>query len=48
MSILRAILKQYLPLGLFNGLANVALTIIFDRIPQEYAHRIQKLRGIKR
>ncbi len=30
--ILRAVLNQYLALGLFNGLALVALAIIFDRI----------------
>ena len=32
--ILRAISNQYLALGLFNGLAIVALAIIFDRITQ--------------
>ena len=46
--ILRAVLNQYLALGLFNGLAIVALAIIFDRIAQEYGRRIQKHRGIKR
>ena len=46
--ILRAISNQYLALGLFNGLAIVALGIIFDRITQEYGRRIQKHRGIKR
>jgi len=46
--ILRAISNQYLALGLFNGLAIVALAIIFDRITQEYGRRIQKHRGIKR
>ena len=46
--ILRAISNQYLALGLFNGLAIVALAIIFDRIAQEYGRRIQKHRGIKR
>ena len=44
--ILRAISNQYLALGLFNGLAIVALAIIFDRITQEYGRRIQKHRGI--
>ena len=43
--ILRAISNQYLALGLFNGLAIVALAIIFDRITQEYGRRIQKHRG---
>ena len=33
--ILRAVLNQYLALGLFNGLAIVALAIIFDRAAQE-------------
>ena len=46
--ILRAISNQYLALGLFNGLAIVALAIIFDRITQEYGRRIQKHRGIKK
>ena len=46
--ILRAISNQYLALGLFNGLAIVALAIIFDRIAQEYGRRIQKHRGLKR
>ena len=46
--ILRAVLNQYLALGLFNGLAIVALAIIFDRAAQEYGKRIQKHRGIKR
>ena len=45
MPILRAISNQYLALGLFNGLAIVALAIIFDRITQEYGRRIQKHRG---
>jgi glycine betaine/proline transport system permease protein len=43
--ILRAISNQYLALGLMNGLAIVALAIIFDRITQEYGRRIQKHRG---
>ena len=46
--ILRAVLNQYLALGLFNGLAIVALAIILDRAAQEYGRRIQKHRGIKR
>ena len=46
--ILRAVMNQYLALGLFNGLAIVAIAIIFDRISQEYCRRIQKHRGLKR
>ena len=46
--ILRAISNQYLALGLMNGLAIVALAIIFDRITQEYGRRIQKHRGEKK
>ena len=45
---LRAISNQYLALGLFNGLAIVALAIIFDRITQRYGTRIQKHRGQKK
>ena len=45
--ILRAISNQYLALGLLNGLAIVALAIIFDRITQRYGTRIQKHRGQK-
>jgi len=46
--ILRAISNQYLALGLLNGLAIVALAIIFDRITQEYGRRIQKHHGQKK
>jgi glycine betaine/proline transport system permease protein len=46
--ILRAISNQYLALGLFNGLAIVALAIIFDRITQKYGQRMQKHRGQKK
>jgi len=46
--ILRAISNQYLAIGLLNGLAIVALAIIFDRITQEYGRRIQKHRGQKK
>jgi len=46
--ILRAISNQYLALGLLNGLAIVALAIIFDRITQEYGRRIQKHRSGKK
>jgi len=46
--LVRAISNQYLALGLLNGLAIVALAIIFDRITQEYGRRIQKHRGQKK
>ncbi len=46
--ILRAVMNQYLALGMFNGLAIVAIAIIFDRISQEYGRRIQKHRGLKK
>ena len=39
--VLRAISNQYLALGLLNGLAIVALAIIFDRVSQEYGRRLQ-------
>ncbi len=42
--VLRSISNQYLALGLMNGLAIVALAIIFDRISQEYGQRLQKHR----
>jgi len=42
--VLRAISNQYLALGLMNGLAIVALAIIFDRVSQSYGARIQKHR----
>ena len=40
----RAIANQYLALGVFNGLAIVALAIIFDRVSQAYGKRLQKHR----
>ena len=40
--VLKSITNQYFTLGLFNGLAIVALAIIFDRISQAYARRTQK------
>lgn len=44
--VLRSIQNQYFTLGLFNGLAIVALAIIFDRVSQAYARRTQDyLRG---
>ncbi|OIP82473.1 MAG: ABC transporter permease [Rhodobacterales bacterium CG2_30_65_12] len=43
--VLRAISNQYLALGLMNGLAIVALAIIFDRVSQSYGKRLQAYRG---
>ncbi|MGY9060289.1 MAG: ABC transporter permease [Candidatus Puniceispirillales bacterium] len=40
--VLQAIQNQYLALGLMNGLAIVALAIIFDRVLQGYGKRVQK------
>ena len=42
--VLRAVSNQYLALGLMNGLAIVALAVIFDRVSQEYGKRLQKHR----
>ena len=42
--VLRAISNQYLALGVMNGLAIVALAIIFDRILQRYGQRLQRHR----
>ena len=42
--VLRSISNQYLALGLMNGLAIVALAIIFDRISQRYGERLQRHR----
>ena len=42
--VLRAISNQYLALGLMNGLAIVALAIIFDRISQNFGKRLQRHR----
>lgn len=43
--VLKAITNQYFSMGLFNGLAIVAIAIIFDRVSQAYGLRIQKHRG---
>jgi len=43
--VLRAVSNQYLALGMMNGLAIVALAIIFDRISQHFGRRLQKHRG---
>ena len=42
--VLKAITNQYFSLGLLNGLAIVAIAIIFDRVSQSYGLRIQKHR----
>jgi len=42
--VLRAVSNQYLALGLMNGLAIVALAVIFDRVSQQYGKRLQKHR----
>ena len=39
--VLRSITNQYFTLGLLNGLAIVALAIIFDRVSQAYGKRLQ-------
>ncbi|MBU2965034.1 proline/glycine betaine ABC transporter permease [Amphritea sp. 2_MG-2023] len=40
--VLKSITNQYFTLGLLNGLAIVALAIIFDRVSQAYAKRSQR------
>ena len=42
--VLKAITNQYFSLGLLNGLAIVAIAIIFDRVSQRYGLRLQKYR----
>jgi len=42
--VLRAISNQYLALGVMNGLAIVALAIIFDRVSQSFGQRLQRHR----
>ena len=44
--VLKAVTNQYFALGLFNGLAIVALAIVFDRITQAYGRRLQSFRQI--
>ena len=41
MPVLQSVQNQYLTLGLMNGLAIVALAIIFDRVSQRYGQRLQ-------
>lgn len=43
-SVLRAVSNQYLALGVMNGLAIVAIAIIFDRVSQAFGKRLQKHR----
>ena len=43
--VLKSITNQYFTLGLLNGLAIVALAIMFDRVSQSYAKRAQKHLG---
>ena len=40
--VLKSITNQYFTLGLLNGLAIVALAIMFDRVSQSYAKRTQR------
>lgn len=40
--VLKSITNQYFTVGLLNGLAIVALAIIFDRVSQSYAKRTQR------
>ena len=42
--VLKAITNQYFSLGLLNGLAIVAIAIIFDRVSQRYGLRLQRHR----
>ena len=42
--VLQAVSNQYLALGLMNGLAIVAIAIIFDRVSQKYGQRLQSYR----
>ena len=42
--VLQSISNQYLALGLMNGLAIVALAIIFDRVSQRFGQRLQRHR----
>ncbi len=43
--VLKSITNQYFTMGLLNGLAIVALAIVFDRSSQAYAKRTQKYMG---
>ncbi len=39
--VLQAVTNQYFALGLLNGVAVVALAIVFDRVTQSYGRRVQ-------
>ncbi|MGE4571044.1 MAG: proline/glycine betaine ABC transporter permease, partial [Gammaproteobacteria bacterium] len=43
--VLQAVQNQYLSMGMLNGLAIVALAIVFDRVSQSFGTRIQKHRS---
>ena len=43
--VLKAITNQYFTMGLLNGLAIVALAIIFDRVSQSFGKRLQQHRS---
>lgn len=43
--VLKSITNQYFTMGLLNGLAIVAIAIMFDRVSQAYAKRSQKHMG---
>ena len=40
--VLKAVNNQYLALGMMNGLAIVAIAIVFDRVSQRFGKRLQK------
>ncbi|MEE9376300.1 MAG: proline/glycine betaine ABC transporter permease [Rhizobiaceae bacterium] len=41
-NVLKAVNNQYLTLGIMNGLAIVAIAIVFDRVSQKFGKRLQK------
>lgn len=41
-NVLKAVNNQYLALGMMNGLAIVAIAIVFDRVSQKFGKRLQK------
>ncbi len=41
-NVLKAVNNQYLTLGFMNGLAIVAIAILFDRVSQRFGQRLQK------
>ncbi|MCF6271689.1 MAG: proline/glycine betaine ABC transporter permease [Rhodobacteraceae bacterium] len=42
LEVLKAVNNQYITLGFMNGMAIVAIAIIFDRVSQKYGKRLQK------